>query len=355
MQILIHHKQECNRVAEFFSLNQIDFQRIDFYTNLDTDPVAILPDTKNTLCVVDAQTFQEMFTANVSLQSLEKYCKNNVLWVYQKFDLFYTVEKVAHAVNSLDEEIKKDSIVLFHDCEFANHNHVMAQYKNIKNIEQAVNHDFVFFRIPGAYTSKNTHSKDFLLTTVIKGNRQHRDFLKKEFDKKPYLYDKGLVRFHAKGNFDNWLGNPAHLQNFAEGNDQLTLDMELYRNIYFEIVPETFYKDMYMVSEKITKAFYSKTPFVVLSSPGYLKFLQRLGFQTFNKLIDESYDSIVDLELRTKRLVETAEHIIENNSAEFYKESASILEHNYNVFASLVGQKEHLYDLMFQKELDKIG
>lgn len=359
MQILIHNKIECNRVADFFNFNQIDHQRIDFYTNLDTDPIVLLPnDVEKTLCVLDADTFCELLSAEISVKNLLDYCKKNVLWIYQKYDIYFSLQKMEDKINFVDGKTRKNSIVFFCEFEFQNHNHSMNQYKNIHIVNHPVNADFYFPRVSGAYLTKEQNSKDFLLTTTLRNNRQHRNILKAEFDKKPHLYKKGFVKFGSLASRNNgdksptdWIGELGHSHNWWAGH----MSMDLYRNAYFEIVPETTFEDIHMVSEKITKSICSKTPFLCLSTPGYLKFLQSLGYKTFSHLIDESYDTIDDVSERTKKLVETAEHIILNGSADFYQQSIDVIEHNYNVLASLVGQKEHLYDLMFQKELDKIG
>ena len=45
-------------------------------------------------------------------------------------------------------------------------------------------------------------------------------------------------------------------------------------------------------------------PFVVVSTPNFLKNLQQLGFVTYNQLWDESYDSIIDYKDRIDSIVE---------------------------------------------------
>jgi hypothetical protein len=46
-------------------------------------------------------------------------------------------------------------------------------------------------------------------------------------------------------------------------------------------------------------------PFVIMGTPGYLKFLHDLGFTTYNSdIFDESYDSIHDLESRMDAVID---------------------------------------------------
>lgn len=46
------------------------------------------------------------------------------------------------------------------------------------------------------------------------------------------------------------------------------------------------------LTEKFYKAILCEVPFIVASTPGFLKDLQKLGYQTFDGLVDESYDNI---------------------------------------------------------------
>jgi hypothetical protein len=52
------------------------------------------------------------------------------------------------------------------------------------------------------------------------------------------------------------------------------------------------------VTEKTFKAILSMHPFIIAGSPGILKFVKQFGYSTFDFLIDESYDDILDLEVR---------------------------------------------------------
>lgn len=47
-----------------------------------------------------------------------------------------------------------------------------------------------------------------------------------------------------------------------------------------------------------------RKPFVVIGAPGILSQLRNLGFETFNKYLDESYDTIEDNNLRTQAVVD---------------------------------------------------
>ena len=55
---------------------------------------------------------------------------------------------------------------------------------------------------------------------------------------------------------------------------------------------------------KINKCFLTGHPFIVVASPKYLDYLKKLGFKTFNKWWDESYDNIIDENKRKQKIKE---------------------------------------------------
>ncbi len=80
---------------------------------------------------------------------------------------------------------------------------------------------------------------------------------------------------------------------------------ELFYKTKFSIVVETEAElDEYHVTEKTIKCIILGHPFVVMGTPGYLKFLHGLGFTTYSDILDESYDSIQDLESRMDAVID---------------------------------------------------
>lgn len=73
----------------------------------------------------------------------------------------------------------------------------------------------------------------------------------------------------------------------------------LYNETYFSVVSETnYYMDKKghegtrFLSEKVFKPIIYKHPFLVVSTPGIIKALHSIGYQTFSPYIDETYDTI---------------------------------------------------------------
>lgn len=71
--------------------------------------------------------------------------------------------------------------------------------------------------------------------------------------------------------------------------------MSLYQQAEFELVNETHHQnigDLVFLTEKTFRTFFAGIPFLLLGNPGSLSLLQQLGYKTFSKMFDESYDKI---------------------------------------------------------------
>jgi hypothetical protein len=91
-----------------------------------------------------------------------------------------------------------------------------------------------------------------------------------------------------------------------------TLPIDLYNLGYFNLLLEgdISWECQFNLTEKTVKTLISGMPFVMVSSPFFLKELKKLGFETYSSLWDESYDNIVDYDLRMSRLVELCNQLV---------------------------------------------
>jgi hypothetical protein len=97
------------------------------------------------------------------------------------------------------------------------------------------------------------------------------------------------------------------------------------------------------ITEKTFKSIAFKQPFILMSLPGSLEVLKKLGYKTFSPYIDESYDLIEDsldrmlkIVLEIKRICELDENTLE----EYRKKLIPIVEHNFNL---LMTRKDFLH------------
>lgn len=114
---------------------------------------------------------------------------------------------------------------------------------------------------------------------------------------------------------------------------------DFYKYYGLDIVTETVFNYPYpYITEKTMRPITSKRPFIVVGASGILTLLKSKGFDTFDTIIDESYDSIVDYSDRfdsvTASIKEFVTQPIEKIRADV--ESVSdVLEHNFKTYLAL--------------------
>lgn len=322
--------QNLNIVEDFLNFNSIKFTSVILWAN-DLFDISQVDDSDNNILVISISDFINIITVNDSLNLLLFH--NHRLVVWEDMDGLLLLLKNLDCLTKLDNMLSdRSNITVVVDGYFD------FKFKNIKIKSMPFNK---FVRIARKSTVTSTSNpKDFILT--MKKSRPHRTLLwKKLIDKN--LLDKGFCRYHnpqVKLPYgqgypcdETWIGEKSNIHNWHDGHPS----MDLYNNSFFEIVTETLYSDGYFITEKTTKPISCRMPFLLLSSPGYLKYLQSFGFKTFNGIIDESYDQETDLEKRTDLLVGQVEKIINNGSKNFYLDSKDICEHNYKRLCEISG------------------
>ena len=133
------------------------------------------------------------------------------------------------------------------------------------------------------------------------------------------------------------------------------LNIEAHLKCFLNIVTETLYdNESLFISEKTYKPIYLCQPFIVFGNPFTLNKLHQLGYKTFDKWWDESYDSELDLKQRFDKIVKVIEQISELNVEELMKlktEMREVLIHNYLNFFR-INQMEELFKTL-QCDLNK--
>ena len=122
-------------------------------------------------------------------------------------------------------------------------------------------------------------------------------------------------------------------QNQASG-----LEVEAHKETFVSIVSETRYFNSLFFSEKTFKPIYCLQPFIIINANGSLEHLKNLGFQTFNKWWDESYDeapTLRDKLQKIKDIIKRLSKLSDKELHDMYQEMEPILIHNYNHFTDL--------------------
>ena len=129
-----------------------------------------------------------------------------------------------------------------------------------------------------------------------------------------------------------------NINGYKHDNPKLFLDS------YISIVTETsFYIDNDFISEKIWKPLYQFHPFIVVGRPHLLKYLRDIGFKTFDFLIDETYDTIEDNDLRMELIIKEIKKLNDIPMYELHdiiKSNADTLKHNHDLLNTIGKQIE---------------
>lgn len=119
------------------------------------------------------------------------------------------------------------------------------------------------------------------------------------------------------------------------------LPMEYYQDTYFSLVSSTHalttQEKSTATNEKELKPILAKQPFIVWGRPYALESMRDMGFMTFNKWFDESYDTEVDDIKRMEKIVFEVKRLASLSSAQWQqilKEMEPVLLHNYNRLAN---------------------
>jgi len=223
-----------------------------------------------------------------------------------------------------------------------------------------VPHLFFLFDMTDTYLSPNRlcfyidkhykfdYPKPCIFTSTVGNVRPERDYFVNALKEK-INYNNFILRYSGedlgidatkfdmihfeKGQFDPYT---SILEKYYHNVSQ-SLPINMYNQSYVNIVIETDidYADNFFLTEKTIKTLITGMPFVVVSTPNFLRHLQKLGFTTYNQLWDESYDSILDYKSRIDAIVNLC-----NNFEQFDWESnksllAEIQLKNQNNFFNL--------------------
>jgi hypothetical protein len=340
MNIILYPSESISNIHDFVQFNSLEHETKSWWNN-DLYDFSLL-DVKNTVIIIDFNILIDTITTPDSLHSLvECLDKNNHLLVANDIDGIYELYHTECKLEDIDKLLSSTKITLILDGIPLNN----FKYKNIRMLS-APNSNFEK-TLPRKNVLCHTHSKkDYILT--MGRQRLHRDILWKILTEKQLL-DKGFSIYHKEKNLSTieskWIGSKNIFHDWQDGHPSI----ELYNNSNFEIVPETFCKDAYFITEKTIKPISYNLPFVVVSTPGYLEFLRSKGYKTFDGIINESYDYEYDLEKRIELVVEQVEYIIKSGSDNFYKKASDVTKHNFDNLARISGSWWAIMDEFYRK------
>jgi hypothetical protein len=147
-------------------------------------------------------------------------------------------------------------------------------------------------------------------------------------------WDQNLQQIYSKHHtkFYNQTGS-TYLDNTYNYEANCQVEDHFLQSFLYVITETVFEYPYCFLTEKTFKAILNRRPFVVLGPTGILKQLKKLGFKTFDQVIDESYDTMVD---HSKRLLKIADivswaaNLSSSEIKQIMSDIESILEFNHN-------------------------
>lgn len=362
-KIFIFPHDDVRFLREYCYFNNIEFEVIDCWDNKDLSYVipTDIQNFRDTCLIISHLYLEDLYKSEKSYDTVSKFLqKNTIIASKDTGGIFhpylYEDDIFVPSLKRLDNEIPRGSLKILLDG-VMHESSPLFQCKNIvyynaPTLERSVSK---IPKITNATLDKTACEYDFLITTVLKKYQSYkpmRCLLKDKLSEKPLLKSKGFCIFHndLSEKDKSWVGETM-IEKYHNHFDSHP-SMDLYSNAWIEVVPETCHKDFYYLTEKTQKPIITKTPFLILSTQGYLNFLREMGFKTFHPYIDETYDLESDLETRVEMVIESLEKIIYTGTEKIYKNVSFILEHNYKKYAEYCGKWEHDIDLFAKSFID---
>jgi hypothetical protein len=107
---------------------------------------------------------------------------------------------------------------------------------------------------------------------------------------------------------------------------------EIYNRTCYSVLVETLgYGTTFLMEEKIGKCLFGRRLFVHFGQAHWMKKLKGFGFETFDSVLDETYDSldIIDVE-RYAAAFEQVKWLSQQNHAALLQKVRPILDHNHH-------------------------
>ena len=154
-------------------------------------------------------------------------------------------------------------------------------------------------------------------------------------------YDAGnILAKYASANHASFLDSSGTIPGYTD----LHLPQAIHAtdlNVVVEAYVDNDVIEYPYMTEKIYRNIRYKKPFIVMGQQYTLASLHKLGYKTFNPLIDEYYDNMYYTSDRVKAVIKELTKLVSLTDGDFkyfLSECEPILEHNYNNLMSRINQ-----------------
>ena len=115
------------------------------------------------------------------------------------------------------------------------------------------------------------------------------------------------------------------------------MDKKSWNSHFLHIVTETVWcgkmQNDVFISEKTLKPIVGHKPFVILAGPNHYRLLHDLGFDTFDDIFGNGYDTD-NLNKTINWIIDLIKFLNKENKVALYKKLAPRIKENYNIFLS---------------------
>ena len=213
-----------------------------------------------------------------------------------------------------------------------------------------------FYRETDYLQRLNNFNKSYLFECLLGRKKPHRDQVYNHVKHS----DKILTKYSTSeysidfANADEWVSDITPDNNIKYTVDEIKymnrtirlsqlIPTEVYNKSYYSIVAETNTDESFtFLTEKIAKPLIAGRLFTVAGNKNSLKTLRRLGFQTFDSVIDESYDSVSGQYKRIKAMLEQVDYLCSQDPELIYKKIDPVVKHNQELILNREWQQEFL-------------
>jgi hypothetical protein len=205
--------------------------------------------------------------------------------------------------------------------------------------------------------------KPYMFDVVYGQPRFHRDFVRQrlstytdQFYQTPILYTKSgtldrTCNFDLKSLWEDEIILSTNQDTECSYYGQImkisqVMPFKIYNKTAYSLVCETNYSNQFsFFTEKIAKPIIAHRLFIVISGQHYLRNLRRLGFKTFDSILDETYDTIEDPETRWTMAVDQAISLSRQDQRLVLEKVIPIAMYNFDKLNNLFKKDSILYEL----------
>jgi len=173
---------------------------------------------------------------------------------------------------------------------------------------------------------KNNFDKKFLM--LMNNISRFRDQIYSKFND---ILDEGYYSYYQRG--IQIFGDKKLGVDLPHSSWDRYVNVEWYNRTQFSVVVESnigvVNDGNIFLTEKTMKPLALKHPFITLGNAGSLRLLKSAGFETFENIFDESYDSVPNY---LDRIDHVYNQVKNYNQLGYSKLTEDKIEHNYNLF-----------------------